>query len=207
MIFLVCVWGGGAGNGLRCFRKLSRIDWLGPDGGGHALWPRKWSQGTLPPHFLLRLSATVAPRLAFSFSQQTLRPFLVSVPPPSSTLFALTPAMWSYGSADIPILWVKRWRELDGGGGGGRCCLIPPFTPPTIQEWCHNFFFFTLVKLLQYIIFSLAEPPNWSLLSDFIKMSKNIDWWHFKNPIAPYLKHKKQALKMQSSSHFHWEKN
>lgn len=100
---------GGAGNGLRCFRKLSRIDWLGPDGGGHALWPRKWSQGTLPPHFLLRLSATAAPRLAFSFSQQTLRPFLVSVPPLSSTLFALTPAMWSYGSADIPILWVKRW--------------------------------------------------------------------------------------------------
>lgn len=108
-------WWGGAGNGLRCFRKLSRIDWLGPDGGGHALWPRKWSQGTLPPHFLLRLSATAAPRLAFSFSQQTLRPFLVSVPPLSSTLFALTPAMWSYGSADIPILWVKRWWELDGG--------------------------------------------------------------------------------------------
>lgn len=124
-------WWRGAGNGLRCFRKLSRIDWLGPDGGGHALWPRKWSQGTLPPHFLLRLSATAAPRLAFSFSQQTLRPFLVSVPPLSSTLFALTPAMWSYGSADIPILWVKRWRELDRMGGGGGCCLIPPFTPPT----------------------------------------------------------------------------
>lgn len=105
---------GGAGNGLRCFRKLSRIDWLGPDGGGHALWPRKWSQGTLPPHFLLRLSATAALRLAFSFSQQTLRPFLVSVPPLSSTLFALTPAsLWSYGSADMTILWVKRWWEQD----------------------------------------------------------------------------------------------
>lgn len=50
----------GAGNRLRCFRKLSRIEWLAPDGGGHAPWPRKWSQGTLPPHFLYRLSAPAA---------------------------------------------------------------------------------------------------------------------------------------------------
>lgn len=174
---MIFFWWGGAGNGLRCFRKLSRIDWLGPDGGGHALWPRKWSQGTLPPHFLLRLSATAAPRLAFSFSQQTLRPFLVSVPPLSSTLFALTPAMWSYGSADIPILWVKRWRELDRRGGGGLL-PEPTFYTSYITGMMPQIFF-PLVKLLQYIIFTLAELNNWSLLSDLIKMSKNINMWHF----------------------------
>lgn len=79
--FLFFFLGGGAGNGLRCFRKLSRIDWLGPDGGGRALWPRKWSQGTLPPHFLLRLSPRAAPRLAFSSSVPASSPCLRCPPP------------------------------------------------------------------------------------------------------------------------------
>lgn len=76
---------------------------------------RKWSQGTLPPHFLLRLSPTAVPCLAFSFSQQTLRPFLISVSPLSSIVFALTPVTLHYECADIPWLWVKRWWELDRG--------------------------------------------------------------------------------------------
>lgn len=33
------------GNGVRCFRKLSGVDWLIPDGKGHPSWPRKYSLG------------------------------------------------------------------------------------------------------------------------------------------------------------------
>lgn len=70
----------GAGNGLRCFRKLSRIEWLAPDGKGHAPWPRKWTQGTLPPSFLRRLSA---PAKAVWHSSPPLPPSPASIPSPS----------------------------------------------------------------------------------------------------------------------------
>lgn len=33
------------GNGVRCFRKLSGVDWLIPDGKGQPSWPRKYSLG------------------------------------------------------------------------------------------------------------------------------------------------------------------
>lgn len=37
--------GESAGNGVRCFRKLSGVDWWIPDGKGHPSWPRKYALG------------------------------------------------------------------------------------------------------------------------------------------------------------------
>lgn len=116
----------GAGNRLRCFRKLSRIEWLAPDGGGHAPWPRKWSQGTLPPHFLCRLSAPAAPVWHFPSP---------SKPSLSLPLFR-APSVFHhvcFNSCDVTHaekLWApRRSKTLISGLKGdqswtGVCCLI-----------------------------------------------------------------------------------
>lgn len=155
----------GAGNGLRCFRKLSRIEWLAPDGRGHAPWPRKWSQGTLPPHFLCRLSAPAVP----VWNSPPSKP---SVPSPfscfnhvcfNSSNVTHAEKLWAHMHSKTLISGLKGDQSWTG-----VCCLINnlqlfsfrfplelclPFLPPIahmlfllfvlmfrhLQKYCHMF--------------------------------------------------------------------
>lgn len=141
----------GAGNRLRCFRKLSRIEWLAPDGEGHAPWPRKWSQGTPRAHFLCCLSA---PAASLWHSSLPGKPFCPAAPP-LSILVSQRVCFDSCGVTHAEKLWVHEhsWLWVSGlkgdqGWAGVRCLIdnLQLFSFPPPME--HMFSLLSLVMLL-----------------------------------------------------------
>lgn len=146
----------GAGNRLRCFRKLSRIEWLAPDGGGHAPWPRKWSQGTIPPHFLCRLSAPAAPVWHSPSPSKTLCPFSFLAPSVfhhvcfNSCDVTHAEKLWAHGRSKTLISGLKGDQSWTG-----VCCLIDnlqlfSFRLPSLSTTYSTcaFFSFSLLPIL-----------------------------------------------------------